>query len=271
MLLTSVTLYDIIYMRRAGLFDPGPSLGGEVPRHIFCCCKVKFMNNLSIFVDESGDFGPYEPHCPFYIFTLVLHEQDHDIYPLIAELERHLIENGLDAAHCFHAGPIIRREEDYATMSITFRRKLLGILTAFARKTGVKYASFQIDKKKSSDPVSLTVGLSKQLSKFLQNNYDFFTSFDNIILYYDNGQIELNRILASVFSIFFANIEFRRVVPSEYRLFQVADLICTFELMSLKSDNNILSASELTFFGSQRDFNRNFVKPIRRMAFKSNQ
>ena len=32
------------------------------------------MKELSIFIDESGDFGSYEPHSPFYIITMVFHE-----------------------------------------------------------------------------------------------------------------------------------------------------------------------------------------------------
>lgn len=29
------------------------------------------MNDLSIFVDESGDFGKYARHSPYYIVTMV--------------------------------------------------------------------------------------------------------------------------------------------------------------------------------------------------------
>ena len=34
---------------------------------------------LSVFIDESGDFGPYEHHAPFYIVSMILHEQSIDI------------------------------------------------------------------------------------------------------------------------------------------------------------------------------------------------
>lgn len=37
------------------------------------------MRELSIFVDESGDFGEYEKHSPFYIITMLLHDQNADI------------------------------------------------------------------------------------------------------------------------------------------------------------------------------------------------
>ena len=34
---------------------------------------------LSVFVDESGDFGEYDYHAPYYIISLVLHNQSNDI------------------------------------------------------------------------------------------------------------------------------------------------------------------------------------------------
>ena len=37
------------------------------------------MKELSIFVDESGDFGCYDHKCPYYIVTMVMHEQQYDI------------------------------------------------------------------------------------------------------------------------------------------------------------------------------------------------
>lgn len=30
---------------------------------------------LSVFIDESGDFGAYEHHAPYYLVAMVLHDQ----------------------------------------------------------------------------------------------------------------------------------------------------------------------------------------------------
>ena len=38
------------------------------------------MRELSIFVDESGDFGPYKLHSPFYIVTLMFFASERDLY-----------------------------------------------------------------------------------------------------------------------------------------------------------------------------------------------
>ena len=119
------------------------------------------------------------------------------------------------------------------------------------------------------DSLELTVALSKQLSAFIREEYSFFMQFDRIIVYYDNGQVELNKLLASVFSIMLPQTEFRKVLPADYRLFQVADFICTLELIHLKDERHILSKSEEAFFGSMRDMRKNYIKPMCKMHFQN--
>jgi len=58
------------------------------------------------------------------------------------------------------------------------------------------------------------------------------------------------------------NVEFKRVIPSDYRLFQVADLICTLKLIELKRNNNILSKSEKLFFVDDRTLKKNYLKIV---------
>ena len=217
------------------------------------------MKTLSVFVDESGDFGAYEEHSPFYIFTLVFHNQEQSILSQIEHIERHIQELGLPEGHCFHAGPIIRREEDYKHFDIEFRRKCLNAVTVFAKKANIKYKSFTVEKKFISDGLHLNVALSKQLKEFINSNKSYFEGFDKIIVYYDNGQGELNSILTTVFSVLLSNVEYRRVLPVDYKLFQVADLLCTIELIKNKYNKEMQSKTEKGFFGSGRDFNKNYL------------
>lgn len=37
------------------------------------------MRELSVFIDESGDFGDYNPASPYYIISIVIHAQADDI------------------------------------------------------------------------------------------------------------------------------------------------------------------------------------------------
>ncbi len=75
-----------------------------------------------------------------------------------------------------------------------------------------------------------------------------------------NGQVELTKILTSVFHTLYVQVEFRKVKPMNYKLFQVADLLCTMELLREKADANIFSRSEQEFFGSVRNFKKNYLK-----------
>ncbi len=226
------------------------------------------MKELSIFVDESGDFGTYEPHAPFYIFSLVFHDQSNSIEKPVKYLEEHLRNTDLGAKHCFHAGPIIRREEDYQDLSLVERRKCLNSILTFAKNCEISYVSFAVEKRHITDSLGLTVALTKQLSAFIRDEYTFFSKYDQIIVYYDNGQVELNKILASVFAVMLPQVIFRKVLPADYRLFQVADLVCTLELVKLKYKQHILSRSEEIFFGSMKDMKKNYLKQLEKKAYR---
>ena len=58
--------------------------GVGIPRHFFIYIAPKrgiSMSEkiLSCFIDEAGDFGEYDYHSPYYIVSVVLHEQSHHI------------------------------------------------------------------------------------------------------------------------------------------------------------------------------------------------
>ena len=127
-----------------------------------------------------------------------------------------------------------------------------------------------MNKAECSDSIQLTAKLSRKIATQLRDNLDYFNSFDNIIVYYDNGQNELTKILISIFNALFVNVEFRRVKPSEYKLFQVADLICTWELLSLKAKDKAFSKSENEMFGSAREFMKNRYKLIQKKKLLNN-
>ena len=73
------------------------------------------MKVLSIFVDESGDVGDYQSISPYYIFSMVFHNQEDDISSEIEKLNHDLSLIGFgDMA--IHTEPLIRREEAYANL-----------------------------------------------------------------------------------------------------------------------------------------------------------
>ncbi|MBO4635867.1 MAG: DUF3800 domain-containing protein [Clostridiales bacterium] len=219
------------------------------------------MKELSVFVDESGDFGEYDSRSPFYILSLVFHDQSVDINNDLIKLENEMCNIGW-GDHCIHAGPIIRSENEYKDCSLVERQKIIMRLMTFTRKLDISFSSLYVEKKIDMDSLQLTAKLSKLLADFIRSNYEFFNGFDVVKIYYDNGQVEVTKILVSVLSILLNNAEFKRVIPAEYRLFQVADLLCTLKLTGLKMQKHILSKSEKYFFQDERTFHKNYIKPL---------
>lgn len=225
------------------------------------------MKNISIFVDESGDFGAYSHHSPYYIVTMVIHNQEKDISSNIEKLNHELTDINLPN-HTIHTEPLIRREENYAFMSPNERRKIFSKLFFFTLSCDIQYKTFIFHKKEFDDVLKLEGKMAREISHFFNENLNFFQEFENVILYYDHGQNQLNHILNTVLAMTFTKYEFRRVSPAEYKLFQVADLICTLELLKEKISIQELSKSEQLIFHSKRDLKKDFLKGIQKKEFR---
>ncbi len=219
------------------------------------------MRELSIFVDESGDWGEYKHQSPYYIITFVFHNQDTDISDDLSKLDADLKNIGY-SGHCLHAGPIIRGEEDYKEVDIAQRQRILKKMMGFIRRMDIQYRSFYIEKKQFDNSLEAIGRISKQLSVFIRNHLEFFFEFDTIKVYYDNGQIEVNKILSSVLNALLDNVEFKRVLPRDYRLFQVTDFICTMTLVRLKMEHKEMSRSETVFFENERTLKKQYLKHL---------
>ncbi len=216
---------------------------------------------LSVFIDESGDFGPYERHAPYYIVSMILHEQSQNIAENIAILDAH-VRNLNQPNNAIHVGPLIRRESIYVNDLMEDRKRLFSALFNFARRLPFVYVTAKIIKDQNDDIIDLTAKLTKEMAKILREHQAYFASFDKIIVYYDNGQVELTRILTALFNALFHDVEFRKVSPSDYKLFQVADLVCTLELLETKTTKSGFTHSEKEFFHSSKDFKKNYYKSI---------
>lgn len=226
------------------------------------------MKELSIFVDESGDFGDYEKHAPYYIVTLVLHDQDKDITDQLKKLDIALEHLGYTEKQAIHTAPLIRREFPYENFQPNERRAIFSKLYYFALNCAISYKSFVFKKNEFENIFKLEARMARELSQFIRDNQEYFRGFDSVILYYDNGQHELNKILNMVLATELSAYDIRRVIPNEYRLFQVADLICTLELLELKTQLGLMSRSEELIFHSKRDLKKDFLKGIHKKEFK---
>ena len=222
---------------------------------------------LSIFIDESGDFGTYESHNPFYVVSMVIHDQSVNINKTIESFKSHIANLGYSNI-TFHAGPLIRKEDNFRLVERIERKKLFTALFYLAKKLPINYLSTCIRKNKNDDEMAISNNLSKGISNTLRSNYDYMNSFNKIIIYYDNGQVQLTRIIGAIFTALFTNVEYRRVKPDNYVLFQIADLFCTLELINEKSHSIGISKSEHDFFGPASQFRKDYYNDLRDKKLK---
>ena len=218
---------------------------------------------LNLTIDESGDFGAFQQYSPYYIIAILFHDSKDNI-DHAAQLLDNQITNLGHIPHVIHTGPIIRREGNYINLSIDERKRLLNALIHFSRRIEVKYAVLCIEKRECSGIIELTAKISKQIRTFVDKHSSLFQAYDEINVYYDNGQIELTRILTSTLSVLLPNVTFHRVKPSHNKLFPLVDMFCSLELTAQKFAAKIPSQSELEVFHNSRDFNKDYLKKIRK-------
>ena len=222
---------------------------------------------LSVFLDESGDVGRYEQHSPNYVVSFVFHEQENSISDIIKELDLKMDNLGY-CGNTIHTGPIIRNEKEYKNEKLLIRQKIFKAIMAFFRKCPIRCHTIYIEKKHIKNRTEILEKLSKQLTSFLIENISYFLQFDEVIIYYDNGQGVINELISRVFPLFLKNVSFRKVYPSQYKLFQVADMLCTMKNIEIKMKSKTLSKSEINFFNKQeRVIKKEYLKNIEFKSF----
>jgi len=223
---------------------------------------------LNIFVDESGIFKYPDSLSRFYILSLVLHNQSQDISRPIADLSRSVADLGFDPDDfVFHAGPIIRKEDGYALLSRHWRSRVFDRMMTFARNVDFRYHCISVDKRFVTSAENIAERLRNGLYSFIDSQSEMVRQFKKVKVYYDCGQSAVTNLLhETLSSVRLPSVEFaQNVKPSQYKLFQVADLICTVKLMEQKlAHGDSLTISEERFFGGTRAFKRNILRKLSR-------
>ena len=123
------------------------------------------MKELSIFVDESGDFGEYEKHAPYYIITMIMHDQSVDISNEIWKLNEALKNMGYGNEQAIHTEPLIRRENPYRYFQPNERRAIFSKLFYFTLACDIKYKSFVYKKSEYDNIFKLEARMARDLSQ----------------------------------------------------------------------------------------------------------
>ena len=113
------------------------------------------MSELSIFIDESGDFGELKERPAYYLVTMVFHNQAIDISTEIDKLEESVRASGFDLEY-IHTGPVIRREQVFTAYSMEERRKLLYKMLYFYNKCNIYHDTVVVNRKEARDKIALS-------------------------------------------------------------------------------------------------------------------
>ena len=217
--------------------------------------------SLNVFCDESGDTGFEEGSSKYYIVSLVFHDKKDDIASQL---------NGFSNNPPFHIGPIIRNEKDYKVCNLNERKNYLHRIMVLFSILPVLHKTFIYKKKDfSKNEMRILNTLTRDFSLFLRDNNKYFSMFDTINVYYDNGQQIVSRALLKSFSFVENKLIFKKDVKQEkYRLTQIADFVCSLKLVEIKFNNGELSKSESRMFENRKEFRRTYLRLLSKKEFK---
>ena len=220
------------------------------------------MQGLGVFVDESGSDGPSDRH---YLLTAVMHDRSESIADPIESYESALRAKGLPDIP-FHASPLMNGKDMYSGLDPGTRKALLGSFRVFFRHTPVRCRTFAYATRQFASLERLAGAMRRDLVNFLFDNLAELQGYDAVKVYYDNGQhsIAESLHLAIEYALSRDTVVYRPAQPSEYRLSQVADYICTMELTAIKYAEHTTTATDEKFFGKWSDFKKGILKETRK-------
>lgn len=221
---------------------------------------------LSIFVDESGDRGG---KARYYLITLVIHDQADGIAAAISEYESKLARADLPNIP-FHSEPLMNGHKDYEFVDIERRKAMLSCFSSLVRSLPISYKTFIYRRSEFEDLAKLVARMKRDISGLLFEHLEFFQGFDEVKVYYDNGQDIVKQALDQSVGFVLSKgvVERRKTSMTDYRLEQAADYLCTIELAAVKYEAKEDGGTYDKFFGGIGSFKRNWLKQARRKRIR---
>lgn len=229
---------------------------GVVP--LFYSKIMKTKKILKCYVDESGDFGRFDPKSPLYVVSFVMVSSEDDAEPYIRLFKRRLRSKEC-GEYPIHVGPLIRREDPYGDLERPARLELFEIAWDLLNLSPARVLNIAV-KKEGGDPM---MAIAKAVAKAIYEHLGFFRSFDEVVVFYDNGQAQLKTMLLSIFSANFLNFSMELAKQGETPFLQAADMAATLALLEYKVRESNLSASESYFFAGRRILKKVYLPILR--------
>ena len=163
------------------------------------------MKELSVFIDESGDFGEIIEQPAYYLVTLLFHDQKNEIASSIKKLEDSTKNSGFDFEY-IHTGPVIRREDVFSGLSIDERRKLLFKMLNFITSCPITYEVAVVNRKEAPNDLWRHLVLVLQIPTLIL--YCYHINGFEWLINAKNSDIVINQYLSVTFSGISAFVSF---------------------------------------------------------------
>jgi len=223
---------------------------------------MKKVKELHIYIDEAGNFEfNSEGGSRFYAIAFIYIENNLSIKKfneIIKSLKK--IDSSIAV---MHSSPLIRQKDIYSKTPLNSRRTIFNKFIEFIKKLDIKYSVLIIDKNNAKESEKLKREIKNKYLNIIKNNYAYLSKYTDVILHYDNGQKELSKIIKTIFKDNFKNVEFLfNEIMQNQIIIQVADVIATLFTTYQKYKYSKTTYNEREFFGSFRNFKKNYIKHI---------
>lgn len=188
--------------------------------------------DLSVFVDESDGCGG---RARYYLLTLVIHNQSENIADKVTRYEQSLIDSDLPNIP-FHSEPLLNSHGPYEGIELQARKKMLYSFDLLTQRLPISYRTFVYRRNEFSDLAKLTARMKRDISNLLFDHLELFQGFDEVKVYYDNGQDIMKQALDQSIGFVLSKgvVGRRKTSMTDCRLEQVADYLCTIELAAVE-------------------------------------
>lgn len=221
---------------------------------------------LCVYVDESGNFGDVRDSSRYCMVTLVFQGETAKNTALDREYDAAVFRLGADPeSMVFHSAPLIRQEDQFSAMSRNMRGRLFYQMLSYVRKGNLRFRCFSVDTRFVDSKEQVVEAMKNEIGGFIVAHHELFGSITALHLYYDAGQKEVTHILEAIPANLSCSVECKQGVRQAHcRMLQVADFICTVQLIGLRLREGLpFNNSEQKFFGSPRSFERNILRKIK--------
>lgn len=154
-------------------------------------------------------------------------------------------------------------------MDLGSRKGLFSRFGALVRRLPITYHTFSYSSYDVSYDVTSETLLSARMRRdvvdYLYGDLSRFQEYDQVMVYYDQGQQAVTSALHRAFNYMFSDMttEYRIIRYQDYRLAQVSDYLTSIELADMRYQAGDVSKTYRRFYGPQGYFRKNILKKAR--------